>query len=71
MTAKEVLEQVSGLSIEFIKEHHDVIPLEEYLDAMERYAKQKAWEVFIFGMDTDAVEENKENFESWWEANKI
>lgn len=26
---------------------------------MEEYAELKAWEAFIFGMDTDAVEENK------------
>jgi len=40
-TKEEILEQVSGLSIDFIKEHHDTIPLKEYLEAMEIYAQQQ------------------------------
>jgi hypothetical protein len=39
-TKEEILEQVSGLSIDFIKEHHDSVSFKEYLDSMEEYTQQ-------------------------------
>lgn len=54
-TKEEILEQVSGLSIDFIKEHHDTIPLKEYLEAMEIYAQQQVKNLNIPAVSNNEV----------------
>jgi hypothetical protein len=74
MSKEKILERIIGYSVgdPLVNSNTDVATINECLQAMDEYAKQKAWEAWKVDKHGSLINWEQEEvlFNQWWEENK-